>query len=289
MKRKAVLAPIRYFELDERVNFKNHLEVSIKVEYDVSFMDVLCEEFKDSPISIYRWFENVTTITNYKEQLHYVSNLWIERKFYDQVVLHLSKYNLVQHTGTICLLLLCIKRIEKARMSYKEIDDQSQMQAEFGRFLNFLLKYRDEDKLVHGIELLKGSTVASFKYGDFILNNLLKIIDERFNDDLEGWILLHNKFRHSETLHETNLKIRDFDSYFKRYVFNKLEFIFKRKIPSINKRSLLYNQILAEAEISDYVVFDLKAGQARYKAERTHIIDKIRKDIGYKIRKKPKS
>lgn len=286
MNDKKVLAPIRYFELDGRVNYANHLEVSIKVKIDEHFINSICDEFTDTSISFEKWFENVTTIPEYSKQLNYFTNLWIEKIFYENIEQHLSKYKMEKHAGNICFLLLCIKKIDTKRQLYKVQDEKLQMNSEFGRFLDFILKYRNTDKLVSEIEFTKSSVVETFKHGDFILKNLLKLIDERFDDDLIGWMKLHHKFRYVDEATDTKPSIRDFDAYFKRYIFTKLESISLPLIPSISKRSFLYNQILAEAGISDFEAFNIKPDHPKYKINRARVIDRTRKEINYKLRTK---
>jgi hypothetical protein len=276
MKTKKLPALIVYYELDKRVNINNYLEVAINITYDKDTIHKAFDELSKLPLNIRRGFENVPSMPNYEKWLPYVSNIWIEREFYNKVEQHLTKVKMDNLTGTVCILLLIFKNIHIFEEQVHTNDSKIAMHEEFGRFLNFILKYRTESKLVATIELVKGFPIATFKHGDFIMQNLLKLIDERYENDLMGWFELHHKFRFREMELTNEGNPKDFHTYFTRFMLTKLEGMFHMRIKSQSKRCLLYNQLLSSVQINGYTEFTAEKHHDKYKEHRAKIIDRIR-------------
>ncbi len=275
MNDEKVLAPIRYFELDPRVNYHNFSEVAVEVVLDTDFVNTLVVEFEESPISISRLFENVKSIPDYERHLMYVRGFWVFKDLHDRVSHYLDEVGQSRYIGHTCLLLLVFRRIQEMNTAISNTEIREK-EVEFGRFLKFLLRYRIPGKYVSEIEFRKGSTLQSFKHGDFILKRLLELIDEVFKDDLLGWMEFYGKYHSVDVGAVDSNTQTDYTNKQVRYMLIWLEAIFKQAVQSQSRRCLLYNQLFATAEILDFKEFKLRPHHENYKVERAKIIDRLR-------------
>jgi hypothetical protein len=262
---------IKYFQLDERVNFENFRRTAVKIEFDRDvFYDWIDFEGNEQIEDGFRHYDEISEChfqDPTKEE--YYSNTWAEKKFYNAVreLVHESKVNIC--VDTLSMIAICIRhdklRIETIGERLKNTDEE----------FEFMKVHKALWEIVHESEPATSITINSCNRilvkTQFVKNSAERIIQSlgKFN-----WLEYNWKAQQYIQYDWKPYEIKKFYETFIRYTVRQLNQFLLAYIPSQPSRYFFIDQILAIASCGKHSI--VKRNNPNYTKERDNINRKMK-------------
>jgi hypothetical protein len=172
------LPVIKYFELDKSVTIDNYKEVALPVDYDIEFINRMVKGKLP-----YHYFENVITQPDYERRFLFYSQLWINKKLYEDISDIIDEYGINIKPGTFCLYLLLVKWCDNLLIQWKagqELSDRERSIHEIVNFTKTLNELRTDNTKNVEINIIVKNTPPDIVYGRLLIDELIKWEDKYY-------------------------------------------------------------------------------------------------------------
>ncbi len=277
-------APFYCFELDDRVNPGNYKIAAIKAEYDISLIYEWVGRFyktgdDDEEFNEYykKAYESKEIIIAEDEFQEYSSNLWIEKKLFNQVNGLLEEFSVDFSAGTICLLLLIVQYWDRQNLMEEQESEIIDSRFEYLKFYHAILDHINGDLDANKILLMNGNKEkAKFEFSKGLCEELIKQINPSFLPNSSNHYSEYNwykdKIKHNSLSKGQSQKNRR-DLRFS--VICKFDNLFKNCFTKDRERFFFINQLLGCIK---YMGHDLVARNCNnWGLEKANAIRKIEK------------
>lgn len=281
MKTKNTYEVVKYFELDERVNFSTYKEVAVKVNYNSELINILFEDFKDYIPNLVQEFEPNSYSGITADEDEYYNHLWVEAEFFNFVENNVSHLSISTDSGTICLFLLMLKHCEKffTQSVNPEISENAQaihslfvkslMQLRFGEKTGIVVCYKDRGVL----EPIPNQAELQSK--------ILQCYEERYEYDVDAFYEIVC----------TDFKLKRFTGYktdkkkngavIRRFALENLDIILDDPDLDRGDKNVIINELLARVNFLKYKHANRNMDGNVATIYKSGIADRIAKQFAY--------
>lgn len=271
MKSKKTYEVIKYFELDERVNFENYKRTAVKINFDKDvFYDWIDLEGNELIEGGFRHYKEISELHfQDPDKAEYYSNTWAEKKFYNEVseLVQACKVNIC--ADTISMIAICIRHDALRIHTIGERLNNTDEEFEFLKLHKALWEIAQENESATSITVNSGNRQV-------IKTLFVKCSAERILQALDKFNLLEYNWKAEQYIcHDWKpAEIKKYSERFIRDTVKQLNQLLISYITSQPSRYFFIDQILAIASCGKHSI--VRYNNPNYTKERDKINRKMK-------------
>ncbi len=281
MKTKNTYEVVKYFELDERVNFSNYKEVAVKVNYNSELINILFEDFKDYIPNLVQEFEPNSYSGITADEDEYYNHLWVEAELFNFVENNVSHLSISSDSGTICLFLLMLKHCEKFFTQSVNPEISENAQAIHSLFVKSLMQLRFGEKTGIVICYKNKGVLTPIPNQEELQSQILSCYEERYNEDVNGFFKLACLDFKLKNFTGYNVNSKKNGSIIRRFALENLDIILDDPDLERGDKNVIINELLAKVNFLKYKHANRNMDGNVAKVYKSGIADRIAKQFTY--------